>query len=257
MYIYKTTNLINGKIYIGLSTKLVEESESYYGSGNSILIAIKKYGKENFKKEILERDIEDRDYLCELEIFYIAKYNSAKRGIGYNLTHGGDGALGLEFTQERRDKISNALTGKKLSPEYYQKTLVAMAKARAAVKNHDITEETKQKIAESIKGRHWYHDPFNPESNGQYHTAPEGWVIGRGKKLYRPSGIEYNIINSRKGTKLSDDVKAKISNALKGNVPGNKGKKLYHNPDTGEQMCFSDNPPVGWVKGIFKPEDFL
>ena len=252
MYIYKTTNLINNKIYIGLSTKLVEASESYYGSGKAILAAINKHGKENFKKEILERDIEDRDYLCEREIFYIAKYNSTGRHVGYNQTHGGDGAFGVIFTQERRDKIGKANSGK--ASERKRKACIAnFAKGRAAMTNFAISEECKQKISESIKGRYWYHDPSNPESNGQYHTAPEGWVRGRGKKLSRPSGLNYNIVNSRKGTTLSDEVKAKISNTLKGNVPGNKGTKLYHNPDTGEQRCFGVNPPEGWVKGMFKP----
>ena len=52
MYIYKTTNLINGKIYIGQSIR--KFSKSYLGSGVKILNAIKKYGKENFKVEILE-----------------------------------------------------------------------------------------------------------------------------------------------------------------------------------------------------------
>lgn len=47
MVIYKTTNLINGKIYIGQDSK---DRPNYYGSGKLIHRAIKKYGKENFKK---------------------------------------------------------------------------------------------------------------------------------------------------------------------------------------------------------------
>ena len=54
MYIYKTTNQINGKIYIGLTTMNEEESKWYFGSGDSIKKALEKHGVENFKKEILE-----------------------------------------------------------------------------------------------------------------------------------------------------------------------------------------------------------
>ena len=47
MIIYKTTNLINGKIYIGMSKN---KKENYLGSGIYLKYAIDKYGKENFKK---------------------------------------------------------------------------------------------------------------------------------------------------------------------------------------------------------------
>lgn len=52
-YIYKTTNLINGKFYIG-KHKSEKYDPSYYGSGKIIRLAIKKYGLENFKNEVLE-----------------------------------------------------------------------------------------------------------------------------------------------------------------------------------------------------------
>lgn len=51
-YIYLTTNLINNKKYIGQHDG--EENDSYLGSGTYFLRAVKKYGKEKFKKEILE-----------------------------------------------------------------------------------------------------------------------------------------------------------------------------------------------------------
>ena len=51
MIIYKISNLINNKFYIGQDIK---NNPKYFGSGKLITVAIKKYGKENFKKEILE-----------------------------------------------------------------------------------------------------------------------------------------------------------------------------------------------------------
>jgi len=66
----------------------------------------KKYGKENFSKEILERDITDRTILLEREIYWIAEYSSMDRSIGYNLTVGGDGAVGRVYTDEQKLAVS-------------------------------------------------------------------------------------------------------------------------------------------------------
>jgi predicted transcriptional regulator len=64
-YLYKITNNINGKYYIGRhSTDNLDDS--YYGSGVGILNSITKYGKENFSKEILHQ-CETTEELWELE----------------------------------------------------------------------------------------------------------------------------------------------------------------------------------------------
>ena len=63
MIIYLTTNLINGKKYVGLD---MNNDKNYLGSGVHIKRAIKKYGKENFIKEILEVcDNRQELLLCE------------------------------------------------------------------------------------------------------------------------------------------------------------------------------------------------
>ena len=53
-YIYKTTNLINGLIYVGQHKATKFEPNRYMGSGNNIKAAIKEFGKENFKCELLD-----------------------------------------------------------------------------------------------------------------------------------------------------------------------------------------------------------
>lgn len=70
--IYKTTNLVNGKIYIGLDTKL---KDTYLGSGLYIGRAIKKYGRENFKREIIDQ-ADNYEDLQNKEIFWIKKFNA-------------------------------------------------------------------------------------------------------------------------------------------------------------------------------------
>ncbi len=108
-YIYKITNLINQKSYIGKCKGKPEETKKYLGSGIIITKAIKKYGKEKFKKEILENII-DGD-LNEKEKYWIKYYNTFE-GYGYNLTYGGDG--GPLFKNHKHSKETKKLISKKI-----------------------------------------------------------------------------------------------------------------------------------------------
>lgn len=88
-YIYKITNKINGKIYIG---KRIGSSfdEKYWGSGTRLKVAIKEFGQENFIREIIEW-CSTKDILCERERYWIKTLNSRNPDIGYNIKRGGDG----------------------------------------------------------------------------------------------------------------------------------------------------------------------
>lgn len=112
MQIYKITNLINGKIYIGKDTI---SDKNYYGSGLLIKRSINKHGIENFKKEILE-ECNNNDELCIREKYWIEKYNSTNSQIGYNISKGGDGGDTISNNPNKeaiRLKISNVRKGKK------------------------------------------------------------------------------------------------------------------------------------------------
>jgi len=87
MIIYKTTNQVNGKIYIGQDK---HNSPNYLGSGKILHLAFQKYGIENFKKEIIET-CESIEVLNEREIHWINFYYSTNRNIGYNIALGGQG----------------------------------------------------------------------------------------------------------------------------------------------------------------------
>ncbi len=89
MIIYKTTNLKNGKVYIGQDSK---NNPNYFGSGLNLERAIKKHGIENFKKEIIET-CENKETLNEREIFWINFYNSTDPKTGYNISKGGQGGV--------------------------------------------------------------------------------------------------------------------------------------------------------------------
>jgi len=87
MIIYKTTNVINKKIYIGQDSN---DNPKYLGSGLLLHKAIKKYGKDNFKKEVLEV-CSDRKCLNKQEIYWIKFYKATDKEIGYNISEGGTG----------------------------------------------------------------------------------------------------------------------------------------------------------------------
>jgi hypothetical protein len=87
MQIYKITNLVNNKIYIGKDTT---SDPNYFGSGLIIRKAIKKYGLENFIKKVID-ETEDYKELSKKEISWIKKLNSTNKKIGYNISTGGDG----------------------------------------------------------------------------------------------------------------------------------------------------------------------
>ena len=100
--IYKYTNKINGKVYIGQTKNTVKRRASGGGSGYQGCIhfynAIKKYGWNNFECEILQDNISSQEEANELEIYYIEKYQSANDKYGYNITFGGNDTSHQEIT---------------------------------------------------------------------------------------------------------------------------------------------------------------
>lgn len=125
--IYKITNKINGKIYVG--KRFVSEERffksNYHGGGSLIKQAIKKYGMDKFTREIIDCS-DNNDILNEKEKYWI-KENNCKVPFGYNLSDGGDGGgvKGVKRSPEYRKKISMALMGHKESEETKRKKSIS------------------------------------------------------------------------------------------------------------------------------------
>lgn len=180
-YIYRITNKVNGKTYIG-QHKYRKLNDSYMGSGKLLKLAKKKYGIENFKKEILEFDIPSVELANDWEQMYIL-FERAKGKAEYNIANGGGGTkgitsywLGKHLKEEHRRKLSEAHKGKKLS-EYTKQKISKVWKGR----HH--TEEAKHKMSEATIG----------ENNPMYGKSP--W--NKGKKM--PDYFKKKISESKKG----------------------------------------------------------
>ena len=95
MIIYKITNVVNNKVYIGLTTTSLKKR--WYAhirdskkSEKHLYAAMRKYGLDNFKIEVIDDTAKDMQELGKLERKYIKLYNSTDPNYGYNITYGGE-----------------------------------------------------------------------------------------------------------------------------------------------------------------------
>ncbi len=183
--VYKTTNQVNGKFYVG-THKTVDLNDDYLGSGTLLGKAIEKYGVENFKREILfVFDNPEEMFAKEAEIVtedFLSENNT------YNLKRGGFGGWDYCNTQ-LREEIT------KKSKQYYQEKLKC--------------EKFRQYLTNKIK---------------PYHGLNEGFILGRAKSK-RFAGRKHSESSKKKiGDKNSQLLKGS-NNPSYGKEWINNGKK--------------------------------
>ena len=153
MIIYKITNRVNGKVYIGQTIQRLKDRWYGHCSKNSecpeLKAAIAKYGKENFTVEQIDV-ASDRDELDKKEQYWIAHYGSMNRERGYNLTSGGEHP---EVTDEFRAKCSERHIGEKCY--WWGKKLSEEHRRRIGEggRGKFVSEETRTKQSEAQKGK--------------------------------------------------------------------------------------------------------
>jgi group I intron endonuclease len=160
-YIYKLT-APNGKVYIGQTSSL-EKRMSAYTRGNckqqkKLYSSMKKYGWDNFQKEIITSGDFTDEGLNQLEIHYIRLFNSFRGGL--NMTPGGDrppSYKGKKQSPQTKAKISAALKGKPRSPE-------SIAKRQATRVTNGSNAQSPEHVARRTATR---------IANGTYAQSPE------------------------------------------------------------------------------------
>lgn len=216
--VYKTTNLVNGKIYIG-QHQTYDLNDGYLGSGILLKRAIEKYGAENFKREILfECSSVEEMNAKEAEL---VNEEFLKRDDVYNLKEGGEG--GWDFiNQTGKNTVGltrvNALGENNKAGQCYRvKELLN--------ESSEYAEAFKRKISDGLKRFMRNHPGFNSgESNGMF------------------------------GKKHSEITRKKLSNAARRNN-FMSGKCWIRNPMTRTSKVWDKSLPIpeGWERGRFQP----
>lgn len=220
MIIYKITNNINDKIYIGQTTQALEKRwwqhcHDKKGYCRALANAIAKYGPENFTVEQIDVAC-TRDELDRKEIYWIKFYDSMNHKKGYNLLGGGNHPV---FSEETRKKLSLSRKGRKLSQRHKDNI-------RKANLGKRMSEETKNKLRVLFSGTN---GPFY----GKHHTEYAKQKISennRGKIVSSESRKKMSL--ARSGKRLSNEHKQKIAIALMGKKNHNAKRVLC--VETGE-----------------------
>jgi group I intron endonuclease len=192
--IYKVINTVNDKVYIGQTWRTLQKRFSAHCDKNRCIKfnnAIKKYGKDKFKIELITitHTQEMADYW---EKYFISQFDSIKNG--YNLTDGGSYG---KHSEETKKKLSEMNKGKPSSN-----------------KGRKLSEDHKNKLSESHKGHKW---------SKEQRTKMLGFKPHLGKKHSEETKIKFS--ENRKGRKASEETKRKMSEAHKGRVFSEESKK--------------------------------
>ena len=207
-FVYITTNLIDGKQYIG-DHSTNDLNDGYLGSGRPYLQrALRQYGKQNFKKEILEVFPSKKEAFNAQEK-YIQKYNTLFPN-GYNLSPtGGLGVRGcFSHSELSKERISQS------------------SKGISRNKNRKMSDETKQKISISKKGKTAWNKgiPMNEKTYANYISKNKGWHHSEEsrQKISKNNARNKPWLNK----KMSEETRKKMSASRLGVKRGKYKKSL-------------------------------
>ena len=220
MIIYKVTNLINNKIYIGQTKQDLKNRKRQHKyflkkqNNNLFHNALRKYGFENFTWEIL-CECDSKEELDEMEFHYINQYRTFWKFSdcnGYNLTLGGEGTYLHPLSKNARQKMRDAKLGKKQSRE-------TVLKRVASRKNYKHSEKTKQKIGAANKKP-------RPERRGKNSKVSKKYTV------ISPDGERYYVLCLSEFCRNFEKEKLHVSRL----VMCARGKQKYYKG----YQCFYD-----------------
>lgn len=238
MIIYKITNNLNGKTYIGQTRGSLQarmrchKSESKKSRSNQpIHKAIRKYGIENFKIQILEENIPTRSLLNEREIYYISLYKSTNRENGYNVSVGGSDGLMLTgdknpmFGKKRKDVSERNTKNKdKTLKEIYgeEKALEIKQKLSEALSGRKPSDLARQRSSQRMKAI-WKTDLFHSkEASEKRKTRPQNLISKKKIRVFCPElNMEFDSLAA--AANYIGGSSGNVSNVLSGKLKSYKG----------------------------------
>lgn len=190
MIIYKITNKINGKIYIGQTTSLLQKrwnSHCNRKDRRGISNAIFNYGKENFIIEEID-GANDQSELNYLEQHYIYIYNSIAPN-GYNILSGGKNSKHTEESKLKMRKPKNF--GNRTDFSYRKHSKKTIEKIREIKKKNPLvfTKEHREKISKANKNK-----KHKEETKLKISASKKGHTYNRGRKYNKPKSSSIKII---------------------------------------------------------------
>jgi group I intron endonuclease len=238
--IYKFTNKLNGKIYIGvtkrsLNIRLHEHITASNEPKFKFHQALKKYGIDNFNYEIIMKDVKTKDDANKFEIYYIDLFDSYKNG--YNMTQGGGNRSEFRHTDESKLKLRESHLGKKLSKsqkENISKSLMGVPKSET----HRIN------VIKSITGL---------KRNETVKQLLSKLKIGKQIADKNPSAIKVNIYDADGVLRFicngNFETICKINNlpiiALRKSYYNN-GKQIYQGHTIKKEVLIKNKQFIGW-----------
>jgi len=175
-FIYITTNMVNGMKYIG-QKKLIHDRKDYLGSGQYFKRALRKYGKENFKRENIATAY-SKEELNALEISYINKNDAVRSKKYYNIAEGGSGNPLAGFSEERMNAYKEKKRIEGLGRTHSVETKKRLSEMQKGEKGNNYgkhpSNETREKLRKATKG---INNPFY----GKKHTMESKLIMSQGK----------------------------------------------------------------------------
>lgn len=192
MVVYKTTNKLNGRYYIGQDSK---NDPTYLGSGLLIIQAIEKYGKDNFQKDIIDY-CASKEELNEKEKYWIQKLKAQQRNVGYNIADGGSGGDVFSYhpnKEEYRKKLRASSKKNNSTPVVIEKLRNASKKnwqnvdyaekVRSAVRKTASTEEYRNKLSNAmtkVKHTEEWNKKVGHNNSVRYHFKKIDFFLSKG-----------------------------------------------------------------------------
>lgn len=213
--VYKTTNLIDSKIYVGVHLTNSLEFDGYFGSGKYLLRAIKKYGKENFKRETLF-ECNSKEEAYDLESMIVCEKFISRPDV-YNMKIGGFGGSDKGRKFRNPQLMSNRLS---IAAKSYIKRLEETGLDHHN-KGRPASDETRSKMSKSQTGKRT--GELNPMYGISYEDHPKGF-LGKEHTEETKSSISESLKEWYKNNpsyERTDEIKKKISDSKKGQ-PGHK-----------------------------------